>query len=694
VGPGRVASTSLACALVSAAVHLTTAAQSGNPAQAARGKLAPWVLEQTAGGQDLEFLVVLADRADLSVARTVRDTLARRTLVRDTLAATATQSQAPLLAWLRARGIPHRAFYIVNAIWVRASLQTALEIAARPEVARIEGNPRIRNAIEPPPIERGAADARVTPRTPDTVEPGVAYIHAPDVWSLGFIGQGIVVAGADTGIRWDHAALESHYRGWNGASADHNYNWHDSIHDAAGNPCGSDSTFPCDDFSVSHGTHTIGTVVGDDGGTNQIGVAPGAKFIGCRNMDQGNGTPARYIECMEWFLAPYPIGGDSSQGDPSKAPDITNNSWGCPASEGCSAGTLQSAIEAQRAAGIMTVVSAGNSGPSCHTVSDPPSIYDASYTVGAIDAGTGSIASFSSRGSVTADGSGRLKPDVSAPGVNVRSAQKESTTAYGSLSGTSMAGPHVAGAVALLWSVHPELRHDITATEDVLNAAAVAVSDSSCGGTVPNNVYGYGRLDIRAAVDPTASNGVSTSPAAGRTSGGQQVTLTGSFANLSAVSIGGVPVSWSYSNGTSSIAFTTPPHAAGAVDIALTAVGGRTYSKPHAFAYLPTTFTDNSLVAGTTVAKAQHILELRQAVDSMRAVAGLGAASWTDTTLTPFTTVVKADHIIQLRSFLENAAALLGYSSGTYTDPSLAPGAVIKRVHIEELRQRIRDIAG
>ena len=90
---------------------------------------------------------------------------------------------------------------------------------------------------------------------------------------------------------------------------------------------------PCDDFF--HGTHTIGTAIGDDGGTNQIGMAPGAKWIGCRNMDQGNGTPARYIECMEFFLAPYPLGCTPNEGDPTKAPDITTNSWGCPASEGC-----------------------------------------------------------------------------------------------------------------------------------------------------------------------------------------------------------------------------------------------------------------------------------------------------------------------------------------------------------------------
>ena len=100
---------------------------------------------------------------------------------------------------------------------------------------------------------------------------------------------------------------------------------------------------------------------------NQIGMAPGAKWIGCRNMDEGVGTPARYIECMEFFLAPYPVNGDPDQGDPALAPDITINSWGCPTSEGCSANTLQAAVEAQAAAGIMMVVAAGNAGSSCST---------------------------------------------------------------------------------------------------------------------------------------------------------------------------------------------------------------------------------------------------------------------------------------------------------------------------------------
>jgi hypothetical protein len=171
----------------------------------------------------------------------------------------------------------------------------------------------------------------------------------------------------------------------------------------------------------------------------------------------------------------------------------------------------------------------------------------------------------------------------------------------------------------------------------------------------------------------------------------------GAFVNLSTVMLGGASASWVYTNGgadTSAITVTTPAHATGAVQIDLTPVSGSAYSKPNAFAYLPTVFTDDTLVVGVTTAKAQHIIELRQAVDAMRAVAGLGPAPWTDATLTPFSFVIKAIHILELRSYLDDAAGRLGYPTTPYTDPSLSAGFTAKRIHIEELRQRIRNIAG
>ena len=149
------------------------------------------------------------------------------------------------------------------------------------------------------------------------------------------------------------------------------------------------------------------------------------------------------------------------------------------------------------------VVAAQNSGPGCSTVLDPPGIYDAAYSIGALSTGTDTIASFSSRGPVTADGSNRMKPDISGSGhEHAFRVLTPSDTAYASLSGTSMATPHVAGAVALLWSERPSLRHDVTMTENILNDSAVHISSTACSSSgSPNNTYGYGRIDVLAAVN-------------------------------------------------------------------------------------------------------------------------------------------------------------------------------------------------
>lgn len=214
------------------------------------GKIAPWVVEHTANGQQAEFFVVLADQADLSPAANLPTKTEKGRFVYQTLLEKAQNTQEPILQWLSERNIEHQSFYIVNTILVKGDRELAETLAARPDVAHITGNPVIHNDLpRPDSVEE-------SPSRPATIEQGIQYTHAPDVWALGFKGETIVVASADTGQRWTHNALKPHYRGWDGVNANHNFNWHDSIHDSVGNPCGNDSQQPCDDFG--HGSHTTG----------------------------------------------------------------------------------------------------------------------------------------------------------------------------------------------------------------------------------------------------------------------------------------------------------------------------------------------------------------------------------------------------------------------------------------------------
>src|SRR5438445_4939283 len=397
-------------------------------ASAPTNKIAPEVLADTAGGKSASVIFLLADQADVSAGYRMKDQDARGWSVYNTLSQHAARTQKGIRNLLDSRGVTYQSLWVVNMIVANADRALVETVAARPDVARVDSN-RATRWIEDPSI----ANFGVTSGNPSTLEWNVQNVNAPQVWAMGFTGQGIVIGNEDTGMRWTHNALKPHYRGWNGVTADHNYNWWDAIH-SGGGVCGPNNQAPCDDSG--HGTHTTGSTSGDDGTGNQIGVAPGAKWIGCRNMDQGNGMPSTYTECFQFFIAPTDLNGQNP--NPALRPHVMNNSWGCPASEGCAANTLQTIIENTQASGIFVEASAGNSGPSCGTVSDPPAIYEAAFSTGAIDINN-VLASFSSRGPVTVDGSNRLKPNVVAPGVDVRSSTYGSDSSYGSSSGTSMA---------------------------------------------------------------------------------------------------------------------------------------------------------------------------------------------------------------------------------------------------------------
>ncbi len=463
-----------------------------------RQKVDAAVLEAAAGGP-AEFLIVLAAQADLSGAIALATKEEKGAYVVAQKTAVARETQPAVVAALDLLGAWHRSFWIVNAIHARGDLAVVAAVASRADVAHVFANAE--GALDLPAGASAAGAAALTPL--DTVQWNLDRVNADQVWALGVLGQGVTVGSADTGVEWRHPALREQYRGWDGSAADHDHNWHDAIH-VPNTECPASSPEPCDDDALlggGHGTHTVGTMVGDDGAAERTGMAPGARWIGCRNMIYGLGVVATYLECMEWFLAPTDGAGENP--DPSRSPHVINNSWACV--EVCPPTVLQATTEAIRAAGIVYVAAAGNDGSQCSTIAHSPAIYPASFTVGATDAND-NAAGFSSRGPVLVLDplNPHRKPDVAAPGVGVRSALKGG--GYGNLSGTSMAAPHVAGLVALVISANPDLAGQVDMIEDLIERAAFPrTTTQGCGGDtaaqVPNNVYGWGRIDALGAVE-------------------------------------------------------------------------------------------------------------------------------------------------------------------------------------------------
>ena len=185
------------------------------------GKIAPRVLAETANGSSTEALVVLTQQADLSAAASFNTKLEKGYFVVNTLRAVAARTQDPILSMLQQHGVPYQSFYIVNMIKVTGDRNLMEELAARGDVARIDANPMVRTALP------GTGGTDSTFQT-SGVEWNIQKVRAPDVWAMGYHGEGRVVAGADTGVQWDHPALKSQYRGWDGHTVSHDYNWHDA----------------------------------------------------------------------------------------------------------------------------------------------------------------------------------------------------------------------------------------------------------------------------------------------------------------------------------------------------------------------------------------------------------------------------------------------------------------------------------
>ncbi len=425
------------------------------------------------------LFVIFKEQADLSGAQAISDPLDRRQFVYETLVDHADSSQASLREALDARFIAYQPYYLVNAMEVKGGTYMRNWLSNQPEVDRVLSNPYLRPTPELMGETRGTA---VAPTSPDW---NLTILGADRVWrELGVRGAGIIIGQSDSGVDWTHPELQDSYRGREG---NHDYNWLDPWY---GDPEPRDQG--------GHGTHTLGSVLG-----NNVGVAPDAEWFACANLQRNLGNPAYYLDCMQFMLAPFPANGNPlTNGRPELGAHILNNSWGCPGFEGCDPLTFQSGVAALRDAGVFVVVSAGNDGLiGCETVSSPLAVYDEVFTVGAHNS-AGFVTEFSSRGPVTVDGSNRVKPDILAPGAEVLSAYPGGTYEYAD--GTSMAGPHVAGVVALMWSANPALIGEIEQTAQILRETAQPYTGTiDCGDSnvIPNNTAGYGLVDAFTAVE-------------------------------------------------------------------------------------------------------------------------------------------------------------------------------------------------
>lgn len=345
----------------------------------------------------------------------------------------------------------YSSFWIFNGFSVTATSDAIQELARHPDVLLIT------------PDQIDVVPASVSFALTNS-EPNISLVNAPALWSMGYTGQGVVVASMDSGVSLSHADLAGAWRGGSNSWYDP-YGQHPNPTDLSG-----------------HGTWTMGVMVGGDSGGSSIGVAPGAQWIAVKMFnDAGTSTATAIHQGFQWLLNP--------DGDPlsADAPNVINNSWSF-AYPGCYL-DFEPDLQALRAAGILPVFAAGNGGPSANT-SYSPANNPSAFAVSALKNNGTTIFGLSSRGPTTCGGSTGVFPELTAPGQNIRTT--DSGGFYTSASGTSFSAPHVAGGLALLLSAYPNLSMEFQ--EQALKFSAVDL-----GASGPDDVYGYGRLDLLGA---------------------------------------------------------------------------------------------------------------------------------------------------------------------------------------------------
>ncbi|MER7134812.1 S8 family serine peptidase [Streptosporangium saharense] len=425
-------------AAVAAGLAVTAVAWSGHPQAAPRPPA-------------VRVIVVLDDQVDPGAVRGHGET--RRVALERELRARAEKGQRGLrerLEALRSRGLVSdvRPLWIVDAVAVTADPSALPELAALPGVRRVRPDrtvpaPRLTESL-------GRPEANLT------------LVGASAMWELGHRGRGVVVASLDTGVDVTHPDLAAGYRGGTNS-------WYDPNGEHPGTPVDVNG----------HGTATMGIMVGGDSGGTSVGVAPDARWIAAKIFDdRGLAALSTVHLAMQWLLDP--------DGDPvtDDAPDVVNNSW-TGATGGCDP-EFRPDLGALRVAGIVPVFATGNLGPTAGSIRSPADDPGA-FSVGASD-GSDAVAPFSGRGpSACRDTSAPL---LTAPGVDIRT-----TDLYGlhvTASGTSLAAPHVTGALALLLGAYPGLDAD-------RRRSALLHGAHDLGDPGRDDDSGYGRLDVLAA---------------------------------------------------------------------------------------------------------------------------------------------------------------------------------------------------
>ncbi len=472
----------------------------GSKAAIADAKLSPEVKDALEDGGPVEVLIMLTEQANTANAAAAtrlnlptgatpyRQKMARRFAVVETLQETAARTQAPMLKYLaeeRARGTvdEFQSFYVVNIIYARAEGKVIRTLSKRPDVKLILPNSTVELMRPHITAETGLLSGGI--------EWNIEHIGAPAVWDqFGLDGTGVVVGIIDTGVDGQHPALKEKWRGYNPddpGNPDLIYSWYDPVY-------GHVMPFDFD----GHGTHVTGTILGaGPAGTNRIGVAPGARWIAANAFEvyadgKVGASQLNLLKVGQYMLAPFSDPADPiNTGDPSKGPDIINNSWGLLGHNEWYRGMVQN----WRNAGILPVFAAGNDGSLGAGKIANPAHYPESLAVAATNSNN-QLASFSSRGPANYPPPDDLKPDISAPGVSIRSAVPGGGY-QGGWNGTSMASPHIAGVAALLLSADASLSVD--QLEEIMIETSIPLTNSNYP-TTPNYGYGHGLVSAFNAV--------------------------------------------------------------------------------------------------------------------------------------------------------------------------------------------------